>query len=781
MAYFRPNLVLAASFPDSTSFASAKIQGFTITANSLTRDLQRGTVQLDGDVKIIYQNQYFEADSVTIDLINHRAELKGKVKVQTPLYEIGGTEIQLDYEAEQGLIYSGYVQSNNIRFQGSLIEKISNTEFVVADADYTTCSNCPATWSFQGTHIKAELGGYAYLKNTTFKVGGVPIFWMPYLAVPLKSDRQTGLLPPEIGYIQNRRVIISESLFYAPNRSEDYTLVLKNYELGGLKPLLEYRYALSKISFGTANAAFLRDSVFASDDRLNNYRVSSEKGEKINRWAVRSYNQYALDADSFLRLKVSLVSDIQYPKEFYDEFKNYADPALENTLSYSHQWSQSVATLSGTYYRNLLSANPLEANTNAVHRLPELRYDISLLKIQDSPFYFKLESNFTQFARERKFDSTSISPLGQKYISNNKNDPTCENNLIPDCVTTVSDIYDPAMDQIRTGQRANLKATVLAETYNVGHFANISPAVSLNETQYFFPVGESRFNARHYAQFELNSRTKFYRIYDEDFATTKVKYKHEIIPEIQYTVVPWLKQEDHPFFGGTETNNDPNSSRDLIVSDNDLNSKRGLQYDFEDRVYDRNVITFSILNNIIQKKDLDDTYKTIMTFRITESYDLYQASKNADQPLSKLASTFDLDLGQVKSSAQVTYSPYQQATNSIATLSYLNSQQQYFKIGLTSNRIEDKHDDFSFAIGFVSPYVNVLTGVVFDASAGIESSKRLIRNSLITQLKPPGECWAVNFFYDQKTSLAGEWKFTFDFSWDGKPTKVIPPAELKIY
>ena len=145
-----------------------------------------------------------------------------------------------------------------------------------------------------------------------------------------------------------------------------------------------------------------------------------------------------------------------------------------------------------------------------------------------------------------------------------------------------------------------------------------------------------------------------------------------------------------------------------------------------------------------------------------------------------MAATMVLDLDHFQSSSQVKYSPYQYATNSTTTFSYLNDKQQYFKVGLTSNRIEAKQDDISFAIGFVSPYINVLTGIVFDASADRDSSKRLKRTSFITQLKPPGECWAVNFYYDQKESTDGQWNFTFDFSYDGKPTKVIPPAELKI-
>ena len=206
-------------------------------------------------------------------------------------------------------------------------------------------------------------------------------------------------------------------------------------------------------------------------------------------------------------------------------------------------------------------------------------------------------------------------------------------------------------------------------------------------------------------------------------------------------------------------------------------------YDYNDRLYDRHIISFSLLNRLVRKRLKDNSYKTIVNFTLTQSYDLYQAQygANTDQPLSDLAGTLLLDLDQIQSYTQVNYFPYLSATNTTTSVSYLNSQQQYFKIGLTSNKTQaPQQDDVSFAIGFVSYYVNVLTGVVFDASADRDSTSRLKKFSLITQLKPPGECWAVNFYRDQKVGLEAEWKIKFDFSFDGKPTKVIPPAELNI-
>jgi LPS-assembly protein len=765
----------------STNASTAKIMGFLITSDNLERDNENEILTLTGNVKVIYKTQYFEADFIEINLKKKQALLKGKVKVQTTTYQIGGQEIILDYEASQALIYYGYVQSNNIRFQGDLIEKQNDSEFYVDNADYTTCSNCPATWSFQGTKIKAELGGYAYIKNSFLKVGGLPIFWLPYLVVPLKSERQTGLLTPEIGYIRNRQIVISESLFWAISRSQDATITLRNYELGGLKPLIEHRYVLDESSRGITKAAYFNDKVFTSESRYNNYRTSTDQEQHFTRWALNSYHQYSPDTSSKFRLQLMLVSDLQYPKDFYDEFTNYSDSALENKVSYSKAFDHSLFTTEATYYRNLLQADPLAANDTSVHKLPELHFDTTMVQVSDIPLYLTFSSNFTRFSRYKSYDDISTSADGQRYVSNSNNDPTCENAGVAGCNPTNDMNFNEGTDIIRTGNRFIGKVSVNTETYNIGNFINLSPRFSYNEADYSFPIGEKDSASRRYLQFELNTRTKFFNIYDSDYASSGVKYKNEIIPEIKYSWVPWIQQDENTFFGNSSLAEAPYSSRS-IITDSDVNTPGGVLYDYEDRVYDRHIISFSLLDRLVRKKKIDNSYKTILNFRLTQSYDIYQSEHgNTGQPLSDLAGVLTIDLDQIQSYTQVNYYPYLAATNTLTTLSYLNENQQYFKIGLSSNRTQDPiQDDVSFAIGFISSYVNVLTGVVFDASPDRDSTSRLKKFSLITQLKPPGECWAVNFYRDQKVGLEAEWKIKFDFSFDGKPTKVIPPAELNI-
>lgn len=762
--------------------ATASIQGFLITSDILERDLENQTVLLSGHVKVIYQNQVIETDLMTIDLKTKKAHLNGNASIQTPLYHVGGKEIFYDYESGQALIYYGFVQSNNVRFQGTLIEKINEKEFYVTQAEYTTCSNCPSTWSFDGSQIKAELGGYAYIKSSFLNVMGAPVFWLPYLVVPLKSERQTGLLTPEIGYIRNRHLVLSQDLFIALSRSQDMTITFKNYELGGFKPLIEYRYAAAPESYGDMHFSTIRDKVFSSEKRFNTYRKLDERDSLFNRWSFRTFNKYSLDSKNTLQLQAALLSDLQYPKDFYDEYKNYSDPAIDNRLTYTHFMDHSLISVDSSYYRNLLQANPISSNENAVHRLPEVHFDSTYKELFDLPVFYKIQSSYTRFYRKKSYDDISIIN-GKRFVSNQSNTPDCEAKGNVNCDLAEDGKYDENIDQIRAGERLNFKGTLATSTYTLADFINLAPTLTYNETQYYFPVGDKSSDSKRYFQFNLNTRTKYQRVFESDSSESGKKYKNEIIPELQYSWVPWVNHTSHPFFGSQSGTEAPYSAQN-IISNADANRAGGVLFDYDDRIYDRHIVSFSLLDRFVRKKLVDNSYKTLMIFRLTQSYDLYQSEygPNKNQPLSDLSGTLTLDLDQIQSYTQVNYFPYSSATNTSTTLSYTNEQNQYFKAGLTSKRTVDPHqDDASLAVGFVTKYVNVLTGAIYNIGANNDNSERLRQVSLITQLKPPGECWAVNFRSDQKIgSGEAEWHLSFEFSFDGKPTKVIPPAELNI-
>lgn len=762
----------------SDSLITSKISGFTITAENLYRDLERDLVQISGNVQIIYQSQHFSADFVELNLKKKHAYFRGHVNIQTLEYNVGGDEIALDYYSSQALITNGYVQSNNITFKGKLIEQRGPNTFFVADADYTTCTNCPSTWSFEGSQIRAELGGYAFLKNTFLKVSNVPIFWLPYLVLPLKNERQSGFLTPEFGYIRKRGLFFSESFFWAISRSQDLTFTLKNYELGGLKELIEYRYAISDFSGGQINVAHFNDSEIPEDLITSNQFT---EGEDFRRWAIQGYAQQEINSVAHARIKINQISDLQYPKDFYEEFKTYAEGGLENRINISTHSEHSLGQFDSIYYKHLLESNPLQANTSAVHILPELKLDLTTTQIADSPIYFKFNAQYDAFYRKRKWDDISTTADGQKYVTNPTSNPTCDHLNVIGCSPVYDGVFNQGTDFLRTGQRVFYKASFMTQTFTPVDFLNVSPELSYNEAHYFFPEGAERYNVRQFTQLDINSRSRLYRIYESE--DPDLRYKHELIPELSYTYIPFVEQKAHPFFGNISNGEYAFSSKNNLA-DTDLNTPYGVQYDYHDRIYDRHLITLTFLNRVIRKRLTDSTYRNILDFRLAQSYDLYQIDNpysQTNQPLSDLSGTLNLYVGEFTLTNQFSYYPYLSSTNSTTSVSYLNDLQQYFKIGYNSNRAEGPRvDDLVLALGFVTKYINVLSGFIVDTSEDRNSDSRLKKFSLITQLKPPGECWGINFYREQQVGLDAEWRVRFDFSFDGKPPKIIPPDELKI-
>ena len=583
---------------------SALIQGINIRADSMDRDTQNETVDLEGQVQIIYQDQHLSCKKAHINLRAKTIDASGDVLLTTPKANLAGQRVIMDYETNTGLIIDGYVQSGNVLFEGSVIRKLSEVDYVADDARYTTCTTCPEAWSFSGSKIRAEIGGYAYIKNSVMRFAGFPILWFPYLAVPLKTDRQSGLLTPSFGIRGLGGLTYSQSYFWAISRSTDATLNLTNYEFRGLKTLGNYRYVLSEYSSGELDMGFLNDRVFKDDSRLNKFRIPNYKSEtestrlprpEFSRWFVK-YNHYYDMPDGFVqRTQVNTASDLQYPNDFPLETQNNGDSAMESRASVTKNTNSQHFSVDASIYQNLLQSDPLSGNDFAVHRLPEIRFSQTTTRLGNSDFLAALDISYQNFTRpgsawddvtfyDKEHDNNTVPPNGIRdgdeplIIDSNCRKPDWEKD--PDCYPIHDGAFNSRTDLIRTGQRLNLNPTLM---YPIRlRNLEILPSVGYRETQYYFPAsgpGESNLNIRRYLRTDVAAKTTFSRIYGDFSSLQSERIKHEVQPEIQATAIPWLHHPSHQFFGLNNEEDTPYLTGGYTVSDNDFVNPGSLLFD----------------------------------------------------------------------------------------------------------------------------------------------------------------------------------------------------------
>jgi LPS-assembly protein len=765
------------------------MRGLVINADESDRDTEADTLELRGHVQIIFRDQHLSCDHAKVNFRAKSIDAVGNVLIVGPKATVGGDRIYLDYESNTGVIATGYVQSGNVYFEGELITRTSETDYLAEKAKFTTCTNCPESWSFSGQRIRAQLGGYAYIKNSFLKFGGVPLFWLPYLVVPLKSDRQTGLLTPEFEQSDSGGLTLSESFFWAMSRSQDSTWTLKNYELRGLKTLLNYRYVLGENSYGEMDVGTLRDRVFAADQRLNNFRSQNEQGEIVNRWFLKYEHYYELPDNYVHRLQLNNASDLQYPKDFPLETRNHGDSAMENRMSLTKNTRDQHYSLDTSYYVNLLQSDPLAGNSDAVHRLPEIRFSQAMTPLGETSLLYTADVNYVNFARSGfAYDDLSAD---RKHLVANGPSPSCSGDLWyndPACQSVHDGAFDENRDLIRTGQRLDLRGTVY-RPLQLGNSIDLLPRLSYRETQYQFNVGNDRSNARRYIRAEVSARSLISRIYGSQGPGSFERLKHEIQPEVTFTTIPWFEQPRHVFFGNQQET--PFFSQQNI-SDTDLLSPFGIQFDYNDRVYDRKLMTFALTNKLIQKRWIQGNpeYRQVVSWKLAQSYDFYQAESDSSvkQPYSDLLSDLRVNFDSLQIYQRANYFPYQQVTNSSTRVRLLNSSGDFAEIAhLLSYNISPgqeadpntRTEDYTFSLRKNLSFVEFLGRVTYDINppAGKEDV-RFKSYGYGAQVKLPGDCWYFTITQYRITGGDNNFKVNFDFIWDGTKKPTLPESLL---
>ncbi len=807
--------------------SQAKLQGVVINAKELFRDSVKGIVQLDGDVQVVFQNQHLSCDHALVHLNTKEVEATGHVVFVTPTATIHGDKVVMNYEKNVGTIYEGYVVSGQVVFEGDVIHKTGEKEYVAVGGKYTTCTTCPPGWSFSGSQIKATLGGYAHINNTLLRFGNVPVFWLPYLVVPLKSTRQTGLLTPELEFSTVSGLTVSQPLFWAMSRSQDSTWTLKNYEYRGAKGLLNYRYRLSELSGGEFNGALLNDRVFKTDPRLDDYRPQSEKGRDFLRWFYRYEHYYLLPEGFVQRASINRASDLQYPMDFERETLNKGQPAMENRISLTRNQDFFHWSVDTSYYQNMLQSNPLAGNRDSVHRLPEIRLATTEQRIADSDFLYNLDVDYTNFVRSGPaYDNLAFadpaSPYaGQKHVTNcDPADPTCKTQAYFDNTPGLSPFYDgkfDSTDAIRAGQRLDMTPSI-SRPFSLGRYLEVMPRLSYRETQYQFPIDRVYTSdgptslpgvTRRYVRGDISFRTTGSSVFGNKDEVTATRYKHEIQPEIAYTNIPWLSLPEHPFFGGANSSEVPFFRRNT-VSDADIDSPYGLQFDGRDRIYNRNLVTF-ILNNKLTRKRWtagEPIYKQILLFRASQSYDAQLASRGSTRPWSPTELLFDLRLENVTSLMKVLYYGYQN-TATYESDGVINSDAGSF-VGLNYYKgyefkdedlnLERKTETIAPRFGFNTKYLTWYTSFKYDLNPAPlnRDTPREKKSSTFKGwqnlffIRPPGNCWTIALSHETKYTTGIQdgieeektedvYGINFEFVFDGvKPTSLSTSA-LKKY
>jgi len=373
----------------------------SLVADQLSYHAEDGSYEAKGAVELRQADVELKADELFWQSTTQDVAAQGHVELTDAGAQTSAEHMQYNMATGQGQVYNGrvFVREGNFHLSGTDIEKHGQTDYLVKNGSFTTCDGAIPDWKFSAGEVDVTLGGYAEAKHVLFYIKDVPVLYVPYLAFPVKTERESGFLAPWFGYSKNKGMLTSLAWYQVIDRHMDATFYLDHLSKIGLGTGLEYRYALA----GQNNGEAVYYHVTGFDEEPDyNYLKWEHRGNLPGGW--------------------TLTSDIEYADQelFFDEFavvaEEYNRDKTLSTLMLQKNWQKLNLVGYARYLKDLEVAD----NDTTLQRLPELGLGQARYRLGETPLYLGLESFATRFWREegetgerlylRPFLSASLTP-----------------------------------------------------------------------------------------------------------------------------------------------------------------------------------------------------------------------------------------------------------------------------------------------------------------------------------------------------------------------------------
>ena len=484
-----------------------------------------------------------KADWMTYDMELKTIKVKGHLSIQGPEDNLVAKEGSLNLETETGEFSEATIVRKDLQLhlEGETIKKTGYETYEIESGWAVTCKledGETAPWSIAASNTKVTTGGYAIMKNARFRIKDVPIFYSPYLILPVKNTRQTGFLMPEFSYSTSGGASVGAPLFINISDSSDATLYPTWYFDRGFMSGLQYRYMTSDTSKGMFTGNFLMDDLSDGDLDSDYYDDAGYTHTNDDRYWIRGKADHTFGDGWVTRLDVDLVSDEDYLEEFdfgntgYDQtredyldmfgrsFDNDSDLERDNSFKVLKSWGgisleteflavddldPDTTTTTTTTTTDADTGEEVTTTTTTTEESP-------LWKLPEVDFDGTLDTGFKSFTFD--WDSSYVNYWREDGTGGNRID------IRPALSTPIS---------ITPWIESRVEMAVRETYYAIQNYGDAS------EWEYDDSIN------RFYPEFEIDTATTLQR--DFGFSSGKT-VRHEFRPYLNYEYIPDTAEDD---------------------------------------------------------------------------------------------------------------------------------------------------------------------------------------------------------------------------------------------
>lgn len=325
-----------------------KIEADSAEAKANERAIYRG------DVVVTQGNRTVKADTATLRQPENIVTADGNVYFHDGEIAVSGKSLQTNLDNEDTTLTEAYykMMCTPGRGQAKRVFKNGTTFYEMEDGTYTTCPDDDKSWRFSAGKLEKEQGDiFANLYHARFEVLDTPVFYLPYLRVPVEDGRLTGFLYPSVSLNDTDGFELETPFYWNIHPQADMLITPRYMSNRGLFMTLEPRY-LTEYGRGSLVLEYM------GSDRLY---PEFDKSWGVNWRHAGIQDHWLYDID------YSKVSDFTY-------FNRHTDSRVgsreDNTLLQTGQVSYRDLNWDSTL--TVRDFQPLSPNTPVYRLLPQL-------------------------------------------------------------------------------------------------------------------------------------------------------------------------------------------------------------------------------------------------------------------------------------------------------------------------------------------------------------------------------------------------------------------------
>ncbi len=345
-------------------------------------DIQQGNSRLQSDEVQLHQKQVEgQPDPVrTVDAL-------GNVHYDDNQVILKGPKAWSNLNTKDTNVWEGDYQMVDRQGRGTadVMKQRGNNRYTILDnGTFTSCLPGSNTWSVVGSEvIQDREEQVAEIWNARFKLGPVPVFYSPYLQLPIGDKRRSGFLIPNAKY--STRNYFEFSLPYYWNIAPNFDATITPHYMdkrGGIQWQNEFRYLTH------AGAGVMEFDYLPSDDV---YQDTYPNEDSKHRWLFYWNHSGVLDQVWRFGVNYTKVSDPYYFNDFTSKYGSSTDGYAAQKFSVGYAVENFDATLSTKQFQVFDS----QRSRNSYRAEPQL--DVNYYQNDVGPFDTRIYGQAVHF------------------------------------------------------------------------------------------------------------------------------------------------------------------------------------------------------------------------------------------------------------------------------------------------------------------------------------------------------------------------------------------------